>query len=161
MAFNNRVLNLLWYGSLAGPLVIATGFLAFDIETGVGWLPARLLWNAALVLMVLELAAARPLVRRVLAPDRLVARAVPKAMAAAGDLPAQALAKGQILSMLAAALLNAPPMALTVLAVLHAEAQLALLLGVLALVAAWFAKPDFVRLVVSTRQRLAQGNSGA
>lgn len=154
MAFNHRILNLLWYGSLAGPMVIATAFLAFDLESGVGWVPSRWLWNGALVLIALVLAGARPLVRHLLVPDKVAARVVPAAMAAAGDLPAQALAKVQVMSMLAAALLNALPMVLTLLAVLHAEARLALLIGVLALVAAAVSKPDFVNLLLATERRL-------
>jgi hypothetical protein len=157
MAFNNRILNVLWYGSLAGPLVLATCFLAFNLEIGVGWLPSRLLWNGALLLLALLLAAARPLVRRMLAPERIAARVVPAAMLAGNDLASLALAKVQVVSMLAAALLNALPMVLTVLAVLHAEAQLALVIGVLALVAAWLAKPEFPALVRATERCLGGG----
>ena len=154
MAFNNRVLNMLWYGSLAGPLVIATAFLAFELELGVAWLPSRLLWNGTLVVLALLLTAARPLVRHMLVPDKVAARPVPAAMAAPGDLPAQALAKVQVVSMLVAAMLNALPMLLTLLAVLHAEAGLALVIGVLALLAAALAKPDFVNLIVAVERRL-------
>jgi hypothetical protein len=154
MAFNNRILNILWYGSLAGPLVIASCFLAFDLEIGVGWLPSRLLWNGTLLLLALLLAAARPLARHLLAPARVAARPVPAAMLAGDDLVSLALAKVQVVSMLAAAVLNALPMILTVLAVLHAEAQLALVIGVLALVIAWLAKPDFVPLVGATAAAL-------
>jgi hypothetical protein len=154
MAFNIRILNLLWYGSLAGPMVIATAFLAFELETGVAWVPSRLLWNVTLVLLALLIAAARPLARHLLVPDKVAARPVPAAMAAPGDLPAQALAKVQVMSMLAAAMLNALPMALTLFAVLHAEAQLALVAGVLTLVAATLAKPDFANLIVAVERRL-------
>jgi hypothetical protein len=154
MAFNNRILNVLWYGSLAGPLVIATAFLAFELETGVDWIPSTLLWNAALIVMALVLVAARPLVRHLLTPERVVARPVPAAMAAPDDVVAQALAKVQVLGMLAAALLNALPMMLTLLAVLHAEAHLALVIGVLALVVAALAKPHWVNLVLATEGRL-------
>lgn len=157
MAFNNRILNVLWYGSLGGPLVIATAFLAFELEIGIGWLPSRWLWNVALVLLALVLAAARPLVRHLLAPERVAARPVPAAMAAPGDVTAQALAKVQVVSMLAAALLNALPMLLTLMAVLHAEARLALVIGLLTLVAAALAKPDFVNLLLATEGRLRRG----
>lgn len=154
MAFNNRILNLLWFGSLAGPLVIAVGFLAFDLETGVDWLPSRLLWNVALVVMVVVLVTARPLVRHMLAPERVAARPVPAAMLAGEGPGALALAKVQVVSMLAAAVLNAPPMVLTVLAVLHVEAQLALVIGVLALLVAWLAKPGFPAQVQATERAL-------
>ena len=159
MAFNNRILNVLWYGSLAGPLVIATAFLAFELETGVNWIPSTLLWNAALIVMALVLVAARPLVRHLLTPERVVARPVPAAMAAADDVVAQALAKVQVLGMLAAALLNALPMMLTLLAVLHAEAHLALVIGVLALVVAALAKPHWVNLVLATEGRLRRAGA--
>ena len=154
MAFNNRILNVLWYGSLGGPMVVATAFLAFELEIGVDWVPSQLLWNATLVLLALVLAAARPLVRHLLVPDKVAARPVPAAMAAPGDLAALALAKVQVVSMLAAAMLNALPMMLTLLAVLHAEAELALLVGVLTLVAAAIAKPGFVNLILATEARL-------
>jgi hypothetical protein len=154
MAFNNRVLNMLWYGSLAGPLVIATAFLAFELELGVAWLPSRLLWNVTLVLLALLLTAARPLVRHLLVPDKVAARPVPAAMAAADDVAGLALAKVQVVSMLVAAFLNTAPMLLTLLAVLHAEAGLALVIGVLALLAAALAKPDFVNLIVAVERRL-------
>jgi hypothetical protein len=154
MAFNNRILNILWYGSLAGPLVIATCFLAFDLEIGVGWLPSGLLRNGALLLMVLLMVVARPSVRHLLSPGRVAARAVPASLLAGDDRVSLALAKVQLKSMLAAAVLNAPPMILTVLAVLHAQAQLALVIGALALVIAWLAKPDFVSLVDATAAEL-------
>lgn len=154
MAFNNRILNVLWYGSLAGPLVIATAALAIELEPGVGWLPSAWLKNGALLLIALVLVAARPWVRHLLVPDRVAARTVPAAMAAADDLPALALAKVQVMSMLAAAQLNALPMVLTVLAVLHAQSGLALFIGVLALAAAALAKPDFVNLLLATERRL-------
>ncbi len=154
MAYNKRILDVLWFGSLGGPLVIATAFLAFDLEIGVDWLPSKLLWNATLVLLALLLVASRPLVRHLLTPARVAARPVPAAMAAPEDIAAQALAKVQVTSMLAAALLNALPMVLTLLAVLHAEAELALVTGVLALVAAALAKPDFVNLVLAVGGRL-------
>lgn len=154
MAFNNRILNILWYGSLAGPLVISTCFLAFNLEIGVGWLPSRLLWNGTLLLLAVLLATARPAARHMLGPGRVAARPVPAVMLAGDDVVSLALAKAQVASMLAAALLNAPPMILTVLAVLHAQAQLALVIGVLALVAAWLAKPDFVQLVGATAAEL-------
>lgn len=154
MAFNNRILNVLWFGSLAGPLFIATCFLAFDLEIGVGWIPSRLLWNGALLVMVLELLGSRSLVRRMLVPERVAARPVPAAMLAGEGTGPLALAKVQVVSMLAAALLNAPPMVLTVLAVLHVEAQLALVIGVLALVVAWLAKPDFPAQVRATERAL-------
>ena len=154
MAFNNRILNILWYGSLAGPLVIATCFLAFNLEIGVGWLPSWLLWNGTLLLLAALLATARPAARHMLRPGRVAARPVPAAMLAGDDVVSLALAKAQVASMLAAAVLNAPPMILTVLAVLHAQAQLALVIGVLALVAAWLAKPDFVQLVGATAAEL-------
>lgn len=154
MAFNNRVLNMLWYGSLAGPLVIATAFLAFEFELGVTWLPSKLLWNGTLVVLALLLTAARPLARHLLEPEKVAARPVPAAMAAADDVAALALAKVQVVSMLTAAFLNAVPMLLTLLAVLHAEAELALVIGVLALVAAGISKPDFVNLLLATEGRL-------
>ena len=154
MAFNCRILNLLWYGSLAGPLVLATVFASLQIEFGLGWLPSKLLWNGTLVLLALVLALARPLVRQRVTPERVAARKVPAALAPPGDIPAQALAKVQVVSMLAAAMLDALPMALTVLAVVHAEAQLALVIGVLTLVAAALAKPDFVNLLLATEGRL-------
>ncbi|MFU8821424.1 MAG: hypothetical protein ACNA8G_07685 [Gammaproteobacteria bacterium] len=154
MAYNNRILNVLWYGSLGGPMVVATAFLAFELEIGVGWVPSQLLWNATLVLLALVLAAARPLVRHLLVPDKIEARPVPAAMAEPGDFAALALAKVQVVSMLAAAMLNALPMMLTLLAVLHAEAELALLVGVLTLVAATVAKPGFVNLILATETRL-------
>src|SRR6056297_2465335 len=141
MRFQQRVLNLLWYGSLGGPLVIATAFLAFELEAGVGWVPAQLLWNGSLV-------------RHLLEPARVAARPVPAAMAAPDDLPAQALAKVQVVSMTVAAMLNALPMLLTVLAVLHAEEGLALVIGTLALAAAAVAKPGFVNLLLATERRL-------
>lgn len=154
MAFNNRILNILWYGSLAGPLVIASCFQAFNLEIGVGWLPSRTLWNGALLVMAIALAGSRPFARRLLAPERIAARPVPPAMLAGEDATSLALAKVQVVSMLAAALLNAPPMVLTVLAVLHAEGQLALLIGVLALLLAWLAKPEFPALVHATERCL-------
>jgi hypothetical protein len=154
MAFNNRILNVLWYGSLGGPMVVATAFLAFELEIGVDWVPSQLLWNVTLVLLALVLVAARPLVRHLLVPDKVAARPVPAAMAAPGDFAALALAKVQVVSMVAAALLNALPMMLTLLAVAHAEAELALLVGVLTLVAAAVAKPGFVNLVLATETRL-------
>ena len=154
MRFQHRVLNLLWYGSLGGPLVIATAFLAFELEVGVGWVPSRLLWNGSLVLMALLLASGRSLVRHLLEPARVAARPVPAAMAAPDDLPAQALAKVQVVSMTVAAMLNALPMLLTVLAVLHAEEGLALVIGTLALAAAAVAKPGFVNLLLATERRL-------
>lgn len=154
MVFNNRILNVLWFGTLGGPLVFATAFLAFEFETGVGWVPAQLLWNATLVLLALVLAAARPLVRHLLVPDKVAARAVPAVLAAPGDQAALALAKVQVVSMFAAAMLNALPMLLTLLAMLHAKAELALLIGVLTLVAAALAKPDFVNLILATETRL-------
>lgn len=154
MRFQQRVLNMLWYGSLGGPLVIATAFLAFELETGVGWVPSQLLWNGSLVLMALVLASGRSLVRYLLEPARVAARPVPPAMAAPDDLPAQALAKVQVVSMLAAAMLNVLPMLLTVLAVLHAEEGLALVVGMLALVAAAVARPGFVNLLLATERRL-------
>lgn len=154
MRFQQRVLNMLWYGSLGGPLVIATAFLAFELETGVGWVSSQLLWNGTLVLMALVLAGARPLVRHLLVPARVAARPVPAAMAAPDDLPAQALAKVQAMSMLAAAMLNVLPMLLTVLAIVHAEEGLALVVGTLALVAAAVARPGFVNLVLATERRL-------
>src|SRR6056297_3057552 len=151
MRFQHRVLNLLWYGSLGGPLVIATAFLAFELEVGVGWVPAQLLWNGSLVLMALVLASGRSLVRYLLEPARVAARPVPAAL---DDLPAQALAKVQVVSMTVAAMLNALPMLLTVLAVLHAEEGLALVIGTLALAAAAVAKPGFVNLLLATERRL-------
>jgi hypothetical protein len=154
MAYNNRILNVLWYGSLGGPMVVATAFLAFELEIGVDWVPSRLLWNVTLVLLALVLAAARPLVRHLLVPDKIAARPVPAAMAAPGDFAALALAKVQVVSMVAAAMLNALPMMLTLLAVVHAEAELALLVGVLTLVAAAIAKPGFVNLILATESRL-------
>jgi hypothetical protein len=93
-------------------------------------------------------------VRYLLVPDKVAARPVPAAMAAPGDVAALALAKVQVVSMLAAAMLNALPMMLTLLAVLHAEAELALLVGVLTLVAAAVAKPGFVNLILATEVRL-------
>jgi hypothetical protein len=160
MAYNKRILDVLWYGSLGGPLVIATAFLAFDLEIGVGWLPSKLLWNATLVLLALLLVASRPLVRHLLTPERVAARPVPAAMAAPDDVAAQALAKVQVTSMLAAALLNALPMVLTLLGVLHAEEELALVTGVLALATAALAKPDFVNLLLAVEGRLKRRKTG-
>jgi hypothetical protein len=154
MAYNNRILNVLWYGSLGGPMVVATAFLAFELETGADWVPSQWLWKGTLVLLALVLAAARPLVRHLLVPDKIAARPVPAAMAAPGDFAALALAKVQVVSMVAAAMLNALPMILTLLAVVHAEAELALLVGVLTLVAAAVAKPGFVNLILATETRL-------
>lgn len=154
MAYNNRILNVLWYGSLGGPMVVATAFLAFELEIGVDWVPSQWLWKGTLVLLALVLVAARPLVRHLLVPDKIAARPVPAAMAAPGDVAALALAKVQVVSMVAAAMLNALPMMLTLLAVAHAEEELALLVGVLTLVAAAVAKPGFVNLILATETRL-------
>lgn len=154
MAFNNRILNLLWYGTLAGPLVISAGFLAFDLQIGVTWIPSWLLWSGALVVMLLDLAGSRALVCRLLAPERVAARPVPPGMLAGEGTGALALAKVQVVSMLAAAILNAPPMVLTLLALVHDEKRLALVVGVLGLAVAWLAKPDFPAQIHAAQRRL-------
>ena len=73
---------------------------------------------------------------------------------AGGDVEGEAFVRVQFASMRTAALLDVIPLLVLVLAILHAHPLLALVDGVLALVAAALAKPDFVNTLLATESRL-------
>jgi hypothetical protein len=155
--FQQRILNMLWYGSLGGPLVMAVILLAIPYGPIVEWLPRQALWNGALVALAFLLASGRAFTRRRLAPDRVVAGAKPWRELEHGDVEGEAFVRVQFASMRTAALLDVIPLAVLVLAILHAQPLLALADGVLALVAAAVAKPDFVNTLLAIESRLRRG----
>ena len=155
--FQQRLLNTLWYGSLGGPLVVAVIQLAIPHQPIVDWLPRQALWNSSLVALAFLLASARTFTRRRLEPDRVVAGAKPRQAPEQGDIESEAFVRVQFASMRTAALLDVIPLLVLVLAILHAQPLLALVDGVLALVAAAVAKPDFVNTLLATESRLRRG----
>ena len=155
--FQNRLLNTFWYGSLGGPLVVALILLAIPFEPIVAWLPTEALWNGSLVALALLLAAGRAFTRRRLEPDRVVAGARPWRILEYDDVESEAFVRVQFASMRTAALLDVIPLLVLVLAILHAQPLLALVDGVLALVAAAVAKPDFVNMLLAIESRLRRG----
>jgi hypothetical protein len=155
--FQQRLLNMLWYSSLGGPLVVAVILLAIPYGPMVEWLPRQALWNGSLVALAFLLASARAFTRRRLEPDRVVAGAKPWRELEHGDVEGEAFVRVQFASMRTAALLDVIPLLVLVLAILHAQPLLALVDGVLALVAAAVAKPDFVNTLLATESRLRRG----
>jgi hypothetical protein len=92
-----------------------------------------------------------------MAPDRVLAGAKPWKELEQGDVEGEAFVRVQFASMRAAALLDVIPVVVLLLAILHAEPLLALADGVLAVVAAAIAKPDFVNTLLATESRLRRG----
>ena len=87
----------------------------------------------------------------------MVAGARPWRMLEYDDVESEAFVRVQFASMRTAALLDVIPLVVLVLAILHAQPLLALVDGVLALVAAAVAKPDFVNSLLAIEARLRQG----
>lgn len=155
--FQQRMLNLLWYTALGGPLLVAVIMLAIPYGPMVEWLPRQLLWQVSLVALALLLATGRPFTRKRMTPDRVVAGAKPWRELEHGDVEGEAFVRVQFAAMRTAALLDVIPLAVLLLAILHAAPLLALADGVLALVAAAIAKPDFVNTLLATESRLRRG----
>ncbi|NGP52738.1 hypothetical protein [Thioalkalivibrio sp. XN8] len=155
--FQQRMLNMLWYTALGGPLLVAVIMLAIPYGPMVEWLPRQLLWQGSLVALALLLAAGRPFTRQRMAPDRVAAGAKPWRELEHGDVEGEAFVRVQFAAMRTAALLDVIPVAVLLLAILHADPLLALADGVLALVAAAIAKPDFVNTLLTTESRLRRG----
>lgn len=155
--FQQRMLNMLWYTALGSPLVAAVIMLAIPFGPMVEWLPRQLLWQVSLVALALLLATGRSFTRKRMEPDRVAAGAKPWKELEGGDVEGEAFVRVQFASMRTAALLDVIPVAVLLLAILHADPLLALADGVLALVAAALAKPDFVNTLLATESRLRRG----
>lgn len=152
--FQLRILNTLWYSVLGGPLVLALMVLAIPYGPIVEWLPRQALWNVSLVALAFLLASGRAFTRQRLEPDRVAAGAKPWKELEDGNVEGDAYVRVMFASVRAAALLDIIPFVVLVLAILHAQPLLALVDGVLALVAAAVAKPDFVNALLATESRL-------
>jgi len=155
--FQLRLLNMFWYAVLGGPLTLAVVMLAIPYEAIVEWLPRQMLWNVSLVALALLLATCRSFTRKRMTPDRVVAGPRPWPALERGNIDSEAFVRVQFASMRTAALLDVIPGVVLLLAILHAEPLLALADGVLAVVAAAIAKPDFVNTLLAAESRLRRG----
>lgn len=155
--FQQGLLNTFWYGALGTPLAVAVIMLAIPYGPLVEWLPRELLWQFSLVALALLLATGRSFTRTRMEPDRVVAGARPWPGLERADVEGEAFVRVHFASMRTSALLVVIPVIVLLLAILHADALLALADGVLAIVAAAIAKPDFVNTLLATESRLRRG----
>ncbi|MBF5054894.1 hypothetical protein Y5W_00188 [Alcanivorax sp. 521-1] len=155
-----RTLNLLWFVTLSAPLLIG-GALWYlvrfaDYQSAGELFPQEMLWQLALGAMALSLLVARPLRNFIMSPEA-VARRPLTGRKADTDPSAVAAAKVHTSMFVLLGMLDAVAFIIVAFSFLHADAALALLNGVYALVLAVIAKPDFVTLTRDTEQALRQG----
>ncbi|MDX1802936.1 MAG: hypothetical protein R3292_02570 [Alcanivorax sp.] len=153
-------LRMLWFLILSVPLLAGVG-LTLVIHQGLlqatgQLLPRPTLWTVAMVAMVITLLVARPLSNWLFSPERLAAMTVQGHTNLPEDPQQLAELKTRASMFMALGMLDAVSMILIGVSVFQADAQLALLNGVYALVLAAVAKPDFSTLIRETLGLLRQ-----
>ncbi|MTI50544.1 MAG: hypothetical protein FH757_02830 [Alcanivorax sp.] len=144
---SSRQLTVLWFLPLSAPLMIgvALALLAMfaHYPPPVELLTRETLWGVSLAAMALVLLLGRRLRNLVMAPERIAHRPLPGSPESSRDVKALAAAKVQNSMFILLGLLNFVSMLVVAACFMHADAELALLNGVYALVLAIITKPDF------------------
>ncbi len=142
-----RHLTVLWFLPLSAPLIIGVALALLvtfaHYPPPVELLTRETLWGVSLAAMALVLLLGRRLRNLVMAPERMAHRPLPGSAESSRDVRALAAAKVQSSMFILLGLLNFVSMLVVAACFMHADAELALLNGVYALVLAIVTKPDF------------------